>query len=60
MRVIVEWMDEEVRAYDGAEKAIVGGDRVLRIYGYEVGGRAPLISTIPLFGVREWKMEGQR
>lgn len=55
MIVEVEWMDGEVRRYESAEKALVGSDRVLRIYSYPVGGRAELIAELPIDHVREWR-----
>lgn len=60
MRVRIEWMDEEVRAYAGVEQAKVGTDHVLRLYGYSAVGRTECVAEIPIFGVREWKYEGKR
>ncbi len=60
MKVIVEWMDREVREYESVDKALPGADHVLRLYGYEVGGRAPIVAEIPLFQVREVQWKGAR
>jgi len=60
MKIVVKWMDGVSREYEGIERAVVGTDRVLRLYGYEVGGRANLDAEIPIFSVREWLREGVR
>lgn len=59
MTVVVEWMDGVERRYDGAEQATVGDDRVLRVYGYAVGGRTPILAELPIYGIREIKREGR-
>lgn len=55
MKALVEWMDGESRTYENVDRADSGTDQVLRLYGYEVGGRRPLIAAIPYGNVREWK-----
>lgn len=57
MKIHVEWLDGERRTYDDVEKVVAGTDNVLRLYGYLVGGRAPIIANLPLFQVREWKRD---
>lgn len=60
MTVVVEWMDGEVRRYSEVNKPMVGSDRVLRLYGYEIGGRTNVIAELPIDHIREWKYEGRR
>lgn len=56
MKVVIEWMDGEVRTYDAIDKAEPGTDRVLRLYGQRrIGGTTELIAAIPHGSVREWK-----
>ncbi len=57
MKVHVEWLDGERRTYDNVEKLSPGTDQVLRLYGYEVGGRAPVLAELPTFSIREWRRE---
>ncbi len=57
MKVHVEWLDGERRTYDNVEKVQSGTDQVLRLYGYLVGGRAPVIAELPTFSIREWRRE---
>ena len=57
MKVTVEWLDGEVRAYEAIEKAEPGNDLVLRLYGRRtIGGPLELIVAIPHTHVREWKL----
>jgi hypothetical protein len=58
MKVIVEWVDGEIREYPNVD-AVTDGNEVLRLYGYPVGGHTPKIAAIPLYQVREWKRADQ-
>ncbi len=60
MKVTVEWLDGEVRAYEHVDEASPGTDQVLRLYTKQSYGMGrELIAAIPYGGVREWKVGGR-
>lgn len=55
MRVELTWMDKTHLMVPNVDKVSVGTDQVLRLYGYEVGGRAPILLEAPTCNLKMWE-----